>query len=157
MSLVRIGTFNAEYLFSRAKALNKKNFETTSTRLATIGQLGRELAKETYDKARIIELYKDVKDYVSFNVTRAKGRKFIVSFDKKTEKFKVDVNGRDDWEGFLELKRQEFDETTVKNTARVIKSLKADILCLVEVEDRQTMEQFDTEALDNMYGAAFSI
>jgi endonuclease/exonuclease/phosphatase family metal-dependent hydrolase len=157
MSIVRIGTFNAENLFSRAKALNKKNFEATASRLAKIGDLERELAKKTYDKPRIIALYKEVKEYVGFNITRSKGRKSIVAFNKKTGKFKVDVDGRDDWEGFIELKRQGFDETTVKNTAKVIKALKADILCLVEVEDRQTMEQFDTDALGNMYAAAFSI
>src|SRR5581483_8008479 len=101
MTTVRIGTFNVENLFSRAKALNKRSFEATARRLAKIGDLENELAKKTYDKDRIIELYREVKDYISFNVTRSEGRKSIVLFDRRTGKFKVDVKGRDDWEGFI--------------------------------------------------------
>jgi endonuclease/exonuclease/phosphatase family metal-dependent hydrolase len=157
MTDIRIATFNVENLFTRARVLNKADFEATAGILSKIDELKTELAKKVYDKNAIATLYEDLRDYIDFNVTSSQGRKYVCIWHADTGTVEVDVNGRDDWNGHIVEKRAKFDDVTRKNTARVIKSLDADLLALVEVEDRQTMEDFDTDVLGNRYAGAFSI
>jgi endonuclease/exonuclease/phosphatase family metal-dependent hydrolase len=60
---------------------------------------------------------------------------------------KIEANGRDDWIGWFELKRETVDEIATENTARVINTVKADVLCVVEVEDRTAINHFNKSVI----------
>lgn len=57
------------------------------------------------------------------------------------------AEGRDDWIGWVELKEETVNEMAIRNTGRVIAEVKADILAVVEAEDRIALERFDAEIL----------
>lgn len=139
---MRIATFNSENLFSRAKVLNFKNNADGDKLLAKIGELQGELKNKVYNKARILSLYNSLKDYIEISEERGK------LFKRQLFAIKgVAANGVDDWDGTIEFKREKFTETTRINTAKVIKALKADVQCLVEIEDRLTMSNFNADML----------
>lgn len=139
---MRIATFNAENLFSRAKVLNFKNNAEGDKLLAKIGELQDELKKPVYNKPKILSLYNSLKDYIEISEERGK------LFKRQLFAIKgVAANGVDDWDGTIEFKREKFTETTRLNTAKAIKALKADVQCLIEVEDRITMGNFNSDML----------
>jgi hypothetical protein len=59
----------------------------------------------------------------------------------------IRVNGRDDWIGWLELKRETIKETAIENTARVINEVNSDVICLVEVESRIAANRFNDSVI----------
>lgn len=65
---------------------------------------------------------------------RSRGRLVKTSRDGTIE---VIAGGRDDWMGWLELKREEVDEQATRNTAAVIADMDPDILGVIEAEDRE--------------------
>jgi len=149
MSLLRIGTFNVENLFSRAKALNMSTQATGSSKLNCIADLQIELEKATYDKVKIINLYKQVKAYISINVIRSGVGQNIIG--QRKGQYHVSANGKNDWFGYIEFTRDKFDDVSMKNSARVIQEIDAHILCLIEVEDRPTLSLFNSDLLNILY------
>ena len=140
----RLGTFNVENLFSRAKVFTFKNPSTGDKKMEIVGELQAELEKPVYEKQKIIELYKQVKDYVTIREDRAK-------FWKGNGYTDIQANGVDDWDGSLVYKQALFSDLTRENTARVIKDINADILCLVEVEDKPALATFNSQLLNSKY------
>jgi endonuclease/exonuclease/phosphatase family metal-dependent hydrolase len=138
---VRIGSFNAENLFARTKLLNLQSTERIGDLIAMVGELEAELRKADYDKPKIRALYTKLKDYVEIVVDRGKffGRSHSV----------IAADGFADWDGFIRFRKAPFSEEARKNTARVIRAMNADILCLVEIEDRLTLQRFCTDRLTN--------
>jgi hypothetical protein len=55
---LRIATFNVENLFSRARALNLDDPKVGDDVLDKVSQLQAELRKQTYDKPKILKLYR---------------------------------------------------------------------------------------------------
>ena len=54
----------------------------------------------------------------------------------KTGGVVIVANGRADWVGSLELREEPVDEEAMRNTARVMNDITADVLGIVEVESR---------------------
>jgi hypothetical protein len=60
-------------------------------------------------------------------------------------------SGRDDWIGWVELATETVDELSTRMTGRVITDVNADILAVIEVEDRPTLSRFNDEMLNGTY------
>jgi endonuclease/exonuclease/phosphatase family metal-dependent hydrolase len=59
----------------------------------------------------------------------------------------VVADGRGDWIGWLELKKEAVNETATRNTARVVADVGADVLAVIEAEDRPALERFNRDVL----------
>ena len=142
----RIATYNAENLFSRAKVFNISNPTIGDDAIKVIGELQKELNKTVYDKPKILNLYNQVKEYVSVNEEMNK------LWKKTGNKITgVTAGGKKDWAGSLVFKKAKFNEMERNNTAKVIKEVNADLMCLVEVESKPTITLFNSQLLNLKY------
>lgn len=144
---VRIATFNVENLFGRAKVLNLANHSVGENVLSQIGDLQKELRRKAYDKAKIMNLYNKVKDYIK--VSEDQGKLFKM---KGWKVVGVKAAGVGDWNGSIVFKTENFNAVSRSNTAWVIKQLKADILCIVETESRPVLSAFNSQRLKSAFG-----
>ena len=62
-----------------------------------------------------------------------------------SEAIVIAASGRDDWIGWLELKREAVSAIATRNTARVIGDLDADVLAVIEAEDRPALVRFNKD------------
>jgi endonuclease/exonuclease/phosphatase family metal-dependent hydrolase len=62
----------------------------------------------------------------------------------------VIATGRGDWIGWLELKCEAVNEIATRNTARVIADVNADVLVVVEAEDRPALQRFNNDVFGTM-------
>jgi len=149
---IRIGTFNVNNLFNRASVMQLESFSREASKvLEDVKNLNELLEKDSYEEVKedilkILRKYflkKQKKDYFSINNIRGK----LYSIKKDKSDIVLIAKGRGDWVGWAELKTEHIDEVCIKNTARVIQAINADILCLVEVENRTTLRDFNDEIL----------
>jgi endonuclease/exonuclease/phosphatase family metal-dependent hydrolase len=153
---MKIASYNLENLFLRPVAMNGKTLADGKDALKAHADINAILAKPTYgaaDKKRIVDLLKKLKleksdDGGPFALLRQNRGDLIKR--PKNKPIEVVANGRADWIGWVELKREEVDEVATRNTARVINEIDADILGLVEAESRPALVRFS----QNVIGAA---
>jgi endonuclease/exonuclease/phosphatase family metal-dependent hydrolase len=128
---LRIATFNCENLFSRPKIF----YQTAARSKALLGfvaELQEELKKEVFDQVKIKDLKTKLKGLAEINDLRGKHDK---------------AGGAGEWLGTVELKRRVINDAAVANTARVIGDINADVICLIEVENRILLQKFHDEIL----------
>lgn len=142
--MIRFCTFNVENLFSRPKAMNLANRELGTDKLVTVARLQAELARPVYDRQAIADLARAAHGYFMVNKTRGASP---LSWDAEADVYRVKVRGRDDWEGFIELARDRFEHGSVANTGDFIRSLRADVLALCEVENMEALRRFRSDRL----------
>jgi endonuclease/exonuclease/phosphatase family metal-dependent hydrolase len=152
---VRIATYNVNNLFERARVLELKGFsERAAEILADIQKLNELLEKESYAEPikteikTLLDKYKfhEPRKNPYFRINEIRERLYKVPRQNATG-VNVIAKGRADWVGWVELLRAETNEIATENTARVMAVVKADIYCLVEVEDRQTLHRFNQNVL----------
>jgi len=145
---MRVSTFNVENLFSRPALLNREDHDWVAARLAEVAELTGLLQAPDYapHADRIRALYVALKDYVTINIRASDVGRFIL-----TAEGRLIARGAGDWVGFVDLKRERFSAEQVRFTGKVIRSVKADIQCLIEVESRQTLRLFNTDILASRF------
>ena len=163
---IRIATFNMENVFRRPTAFRLADPAKREEVLGDFAQLVARLDRAVYtdeDKkeiARIIEKHRaydiDPKDPPPIFVNQSRPGKdsglFKTTGSGKSTRVEVTAKGRAAWSGWAELGQDDLDLDVVRNTGRVVSEVDADILLTVEVEDRLTLERFNTQVLAGALG-----
>lgn len=165
----RIAVYNVQNLFVRPKALDRLNWNKGRRILDAYGEVNALFQEATYseaDRERMRELLVELDIYTrnehgairrkySRNPQWAWLRKNRGHFDSQpqdeTRNVEIKAEGRGDWIGWVELAKEQANETSTRLTGRVIEDVDADILGVVEAEDRPSLVRFNEEMLGNRY------
>jgi endonuclease/exonuclease/phosphatase family metal-dependent hydrolase len=156
---MRLASFNVENMFERPAIMNLPSNDEATHVLEDYYHLSDLIQKKLYsqdDKDTILTIMKKYKGLLSTGDS-----KFIRLIESRghltdSKHTKVQANGRSDWIGWFELKREAVDEKATENTARVIDAVKADVLCMVEVEDRVAVNRFNSSVIPKVNGQKYS-
>ena len=149
MKRIRIGTYNVNNLFERPRIMELEGFNDTGKAvLQDVAKLNELLEKESYAGETGKEIVRILNKYFHeepnnewFYINEIKEKLFGLR-ENGTGVF-LKVKGRKEWLGWVELYKKETNEISVQNTARVIKAVGADILCVVEVDNRIALKRFN--------------
>ena len=149
---MRLASFNVENMFDRAIALNTASWAEGRPVLEAHRQLNAILNKARYtaaDKGKILQLLEAHGMLKSDEGAMMRLRKIRGQLLRRPRRGAVEVvaEGRDSWVGWVELKTEAVDERATENTARVIAAMDADVLGVVEAEDRTTLSLFNRKLM----------
>jgi endonuclease/exonuclease/phosphatase family metal-dependent hydrolase len=157
---MRLAVYNVENLFDRPRAMNLGSWSEGKAVLQDFASLSELLGELNYTAARkqrmadlMIRLGLEKDDDAPFVILRRNRGQLLRR--PKTGGIEIVAEGRADWAGSLELQDEPVDEIAMRNTARVIHDLKADVLAVVEAESRPVLEQFNQQILKAVGGQPF--
>jgi endonuclease/exonuclease/phosphatase family metal-dependent hydrolase len=152
MQLMKIASFNMENLFDRARALNQGSWTDSRAMLGAYATLNAILRKPAYsaaDRKKIATLLGQLglerSDESEFVILRQNRGRLVKR--PRGKPIEIVASGAGDWTGWLDLKREAVNEVATQNTARVVQALDADILAVVEAEDRTALMRFNQQVL----------
>ena len=158
---MRLAVFNVENLFDRPRAMNLETWSEGRRVLERYAALNKLLGQVSYsatDKHRMvrlmIELGLEHSDTGPFVVLRRNRGKLL----KRAREGGIEIvaDGRADWAGSLELRDEAIDEEAMRNTARVIRDVHADVIGIVEAEHRPGLAAFNRTLLRSVGAEPFS-
>ena len=167
--MIKIASFNVENLFARPKAFRDIDPATEQPVLEAFREVNELIKKPAYtqaDKERMRELLVVLEIYYvnSYGAVRRNDtldppwawlRENRGAFDKEptdtTKNIEIIATGRGSWVGWIELAKEAVNEVGTRMTARVIRDVNADILAVVEAEDRPALVRFNAQLLGNQY------
>lgn len=149
---MKLASFNVENLFLRPHAMNMDSWADGRDVLKDHAELNAILGKAKYtaaNKKKIIKLLK------ALGLQKSDKNKFVILRQNRGRLVKrprgggmqVVANGRGDWIGWLDLQREAVNEVATRMTARVIHDVAADVLGLVEAENRPSLLRFCEDVL----------
>jgi endonuclease/exonuclease/phosphatase family metal-dependent hydrolase len=142
---MRIASYNVENLFSRASAMNSDDPDKTTVVLEDAAKLQRLIEQPIYseaDKKQMLDILRKHK------ATGSSGPFFLQETRRRLySSGQIVAEGRGDWVGSIEWRRDLIQAPAIENTGRIINEMKADILCLVEVESRPVLRRFNNNIL----------
>lgn len=147
---MRIAAYNVENLFNRPKAMNLETWEDGRESLEQFSELKQLLGEQNYTaqrKERMVELLVELglerSDIGPFVILRRNRGRLLTR--PRSGGVEITASGRGDWVGSVELRDEAINEISVRNTAKVIAELKADILAVVEAESRPALLDFNRD------------
>jgi endonuclease/exonuclease/phosphatase family metal-dependent hydrolase len=151
---MRLASYNVENLFERARVMNLDTWRDGADVLQMHAEMNGILGKKLYsaaDKKKIIELLKklglDKKDDGEFVILR-QNRGHLIKRGKNG--LEVVADGRGDWIGWLDLTYAAVDEIATRMTARVMNDVNADVLGVVEAENRPSLLRFCKDVMPSV-------
>lgn len=157
---MRIASFNVQNLFDRAKAMSMGSWTAGRPILEAYAEINELFQAEVYDAAtrrRILALLDELgllrSDTAAFAVLRVvRGRLLRRPRSGAAE---VVASGRASWVGWVELTTEGVDELAMRHTAMVVRDVGADVLGVVEAEDRTTLRRFSESLLAAVGGRSY--
>jgi endonuclease/exonuclease/phosphatase family metal-dependent hydrolase len=167
--MVRVASFNVENLFSRPKVFKTPGWNAAEPVLDAYREVNDLMALPVYsaaDKGRIRDLLVtlDIYEINEHGAIRRKEtkaptwawlRKNRGTFDRQpedeTESVEIVARGRDSWIGWVELARETTNEVGTRMTGRVVLEVGADVIAIVEAEDRPSLVRFNHDLLSGAY------
>jgi endonuclease/exonuclease/phosphatase family metal-dependent hydrolase len=157
---MRLAAYNVENLFNRAKAMNQASWAEGKAALEGYAKLSALLGEIEYTPALkqtmvalMTELRLDDSDEGPFVILRRNRGSLLRR--PRSGGLEIVANGRADWVGSLELRVEPIDENAMRNTARVIDELRADVLGIVEAESRPALGAFNRSIVAAVGGMPF--
>lgn len=157
---MRLACYNVENLFDRAKALNLDTWADGKPVLEDFSELGQLLGEIDYTsvrKARMDELMLrlglEKSDTGPFVILRRNRGGLLKR--PRAGGIEITAAGRAEWVGQIELREEPVNEHAMRNTARVMNDVEADILAVVEAESRPALAAFNDEILVAVGGKPF--
>ena len=149
---MRIGSYNVENLFNRARALNQRSWSVGRPALEAYAQICQLLEEPVYTdevrggierQLRRLDLW--TADAARFARLRQNRGRLLRR--PRTGPVRIVATGRGDWIGWVELTTDRVDEQAMLNTARVIHDTGVDVLGVVEAESRIALKRFTDAGL----------
>ncbi|ETI64980.1 hypothetical protein C100_04395 [Sphingobium sp. C100] len=157
---MKLAVYNVENLFDRAKAMNLDSWEEGRPVLEKFAELNALLGQIGYsaaDKTRMAELMRELglekSDTGPFVLLRRNRGGLLRR--PQAGGLVIEADGRADWVGSLELRDEPVNEHAMRNTARVMMDVDADVLGVVEAESRPVLAAFNGEILPALGGLLF--
>lgn len=157
---MRLAAYNVENLFDRARAMNLGSWEEGRPILEAFAALNALLGEVSYApeaKERMAELM------VGLGLEESDTGPFVILRRNRGGLLKrpreggieITAQGRADWVGSLELRDEPINEHAMRNTARVMIDVGADVLGVVEAESRPVLSAFNSEIVAAMGGSPY--
>jgi endonuclease/exonuclease/phosphatase family metal-dependent hydrolase len=149
---MRLASFNVENMFRRARAMNLETWAEGKEILTEYSRFNTLIQKPDYTTATKNAILASVD---KLDLKRSNESKFVILRENHGHLLKRPTSGpvqviadrRSDWIGWLELKTEAVNDKAVQMTAKVIKELKADVLAVIEAEDRIALSHFNDQLL----------
>lgn len=148
-----IATFNVENLFERPRAMNLPTWREGQPALNAAAELNALFNRAVYSNADKRKMLHRLR---KFDLLATRSNNTFLTLRtvrgtllerKQDQPARIVANGRDDWTGWIELKKEPIADPAITNTARVITEVNPDILVLVEVENRPALQRFHDKIL----------
>lgn len=156
---MRLASYNVENLFDRPAAMNlpRDASEPGTQAIKIAAALNKLFDKPRYsaaDIAKIKQLLKDGKLSARNSINRFLTLR-VNRGSLLNQRNEVIATGRGDWLGWVELTKEQTDDLAVENTARIIRDVDADIVAVVEAENRPALVRFNKYVIPRVGGTPY--